>query len=114
MQLIVLYQNRILFQQQPASTTTVFGISAYCFFSLRLQCISEGKGFCYDAFTPLPDLSTVMQLREDVTRFRYGDEQHLDDTLTRLFQFNRPKGIPRRCVLNPLSVPHPLSVRFSL
>ncbi|KAK9837026.1 hypothetical protein WJX81_008102 [Elliptochloris bilobata] len=36
------------------------------------------------------------QLREDVTRFRYGDEQHLDDTLTRLFQFNRPKGVPRR------------------
>ena len=38
------------------------------------------------------------QLREDVTRFRYGDEQHLDDTLTRLFQFNRPKGVPRRRV----------------
>ncbi len=38
----------------------------------------------------------AVQLREDVTRFRYGDEQHLDDTLTRLFQFNRPKGVPRR------------------
>ena len=41
-----------------------------------------------------------LQLREDVTRFRYGDEQHLDDTLTRLFQFNRPKGVPRRCACN--------------
>lgn len=45
-----------------------------------------------------------LQLREDVTRFRYGDEQHLDDTLTRLFQFNRPKGVPRRCAFNPCTV----------
>ena len=36
------------------------------------------------------------QLREDVTRFRYGDEQHLDEALTRIFQFGRQKGIPRR------------------
>lgn len=39
-----------------------------------------------------------MQLREDVTRFRYGDEQHLDEALTRIFQFGRQKGIPRRSV----------------
>ncbi len=42
--------------------------------------------------------STVPQLREDVTRFRYGDEQHLDEALTRIFQFGRQKGIPRRSV----------------
>lgn len=36
------------------------------------------------------------QLREDVTRYRYGDEQHLDEALTRIFQFGRQKGIPRR------------------
>ena len=40
----------------------------------------------------------VVQLREDVTRFRYGDEQHLDEALTRIFQFGSQKGIPRRSV----------------
>lgn len=36
------------------------------------------------------------QVRDDVTRFRYGDEQHLDDSLNRIFQLGRPTGIPRR------------------
>jgi hypothetical protein len=53
---------------------------------------------------------TAAQLREDVTRYRYGDEQHLDEALTRIFQFGRQQGIPRRRVRvaagrGPLTLP---------
>ncbi|GIL63449.1 hypothetical protein Vafri_17502 [Volvox africanus] len=36
------------------------------------------------------------QIREDVTRFRYGDEQHLEEALDRIFKPNRPGGISRK------------------
>jgi len=36
------------------------------------------------------------QVREDTTRFRYGDEQHLDEALGRIFRFGRLGEIPRR------------------
>eukprot|EP01025_Chloroclados_australasicus_P064488 TRINITY_DN8625_c0_g1_i2.p2 TRINITY_DN8625_c0_g1~~TRINITY_DN8625_c0_g1_i2.p2 ORF type:complete len:282 (+),score=20.04 TRINITY_DN8625_c0_g1_i2:33-848(+) len=36
------------------------------------------------------------QVREDCTRFRYGDEKHLEEALERIFRFNKPGGVPRR------------------
>ncbi|PKA47245.1 hypothetical protein AXF42_Ash017190 [Apostasia shenzhenica] len=38
----------------------------------------------------------LKQVRNDVTRFRYGDEQHLDEALKRIFQYGQGSGISRR------------------
>ena len=38
--------------------------------------------------------SAWLQLREDVTRYRYGDEQHLDESLGKIFMFNRVSLLP--------------------
>lgn len=38
----------------------------------------------------------LKQVRNDVTRYRYGDEQHLDEALKRIFQYGQGGGIPRR------------------
>ncbi|RWW74310.1 hypothetical protein BHE74_00017750 [Ensete ventricosum] len=35
-------------------------------------------------------------VRSDVIRYRYGDEQHLDEALKRIFQYGQGGGIPRR------------------
>ncbi|XP_043716254.1 thylakoid membrane protein slr0575 [Telopea speciosissima] len=40
--------------------------------------------------------SILKQVRNDVIRFRYGDEQHLDEALKRIFQYGQGGGIPRR------------------
>lgn len=34
-------------------------------------------------------------MRNDVTRFRYGDEQHLEEALAIIFRYNRPGGLRR-------------------
>lgn len=34
----------------------------------------------------LMNVLVPLQVREDVTRYRYGDEQHLDEALTRIFR----------------------------
>lgn len=36
------------------------------------------------------------QIREDCIRFRYGDEQHLEEALDKIFRFNKSNGIPRK------------------
>ncbi|KZV40544.1 hypothetical protein F511_29370 [Dorcoceras hygrometricum] len=38
----------------------------------------------------------LKQVRNDVTRYRYGDEQHLDEALKRIFQYGQGGGISRR------------------
>lgn len=69
-----------------------------------------GFALSYAQLAPVPCLTTAgalaardtaatdiqKQLRDDVTRFRYGDEQHLEEALNRVFQFGRTTGIPRR------------------
>ncbi|CAO2163591.1 unnamed protein product [Urochloa humidicola] len=51
-----------------------------------------------DAFALREKCATpiLKQVRSDVTRFRYGDEQHLDEALQRIFQYGLGGGIPRR------------------
>eukprot|EP00250_Pteridium_aquilinum_P024587 c29298_g1_i1 orf=332-1186(-) len=39
---------------------------------------------------------TLQQVRSDVTRYRYGDEQHLDEALKRIFRYGQGGGIQRR------------------
>jgi len=35
----------------------------------------------------------LTQVRNDVTRYRYGDEQHLEEALAVIFRYNRPGGL---------------------
>lgn len=39
---------------------------------------------------------TLKQVKNDVTRYRYGDEQHLDEALKRIFRYGQAGGIQRR------------------
>ena len=51
-----------------------------------------------DAVNVRDDQSTAVltQLRNDVTRYRYGDEQHLEEAMNIIFKFNRPGGLQKR------------------
>ncbi|XP_039821845.1 thylakoid membrane protein slr0575-like [Panicum virgatum] len=51
-----------------------------------------------DAFAIREKCATpiLKQVRSDVTRYRYGDEQHLDEALQRIFQYGLGGGVPRR------------------
>lgn len=40
--------------------------------------------------------SILKQVKDDVTRYRYGDEQHLDLAMERIFRIGRGGGVPRR------------------
>ena len=69
-----------------------------------------GFALSYAQLEPVPCLTTKKafelresqstdiqrQIREDVTRYRYGDEQHLDEALDKVFKIGRPGGLPRR------------------
>ncbi|XP_057977687.1 uncharacterized protein LOC131164255 [Malania oleifera] len=69
-----------------------------------------GMAFKYAELKPVPCLTysdaqklretyatpILKQVRNDVTRYRYGDEQHLDEALKRIFQYGLGGGIPRR------------------
>ena len=37
----------------------------------------------------------LTQVRNDVTRFRYGDEEHLEEAMKIIFRYNRPGGLRR-------------------
>ncbi|KAL2335292.1 hypothetical protein Fmac_016505 [Flemingia macrophylla] len=52
---------------------------------------SDGERLREKCATPI-----LKQVKRDVTRYRYGDEQHLDEALKRIFQYGQPGGIPRR------------------
>ncbi|WVZ13852.1 hypothetical protein V8G54_011418 [Vigna mungo] len=45
---------------------------------------------------PLAIIGMALKVKSDVTRYRYGDEQHLDEALKRIFQYGQGGGIPRR------------------
>eukprot|EP00244_Chara_vulgaris_P000413 TRINITY_DN1071_c1_g1_i1.p1 TRINITY_DN1071_c1_g1~~TRINITY_DN1071_c1_g1_i1.p1 ORF type:complete len:356 (-),score=21.61 TRINITY_DN1071_c1_g1_i1:173-1219(-) len=58
-----------------------------------VPCISYADAYALRETQATP---TLTQVREDVTRYRYGDEQHLDEALKRIFRYGQAGGIQRR------------------
>ena len=58
-----------------------------------VPCITYSDAFALREKCATPILK---QVRSDVIRYRYGDEQHLDEALKRIFQYGLGGGIPRR------------------
>ena len=51
---------------------------------LRLPSYADAVALRESQATPI-----LQQVRSDVTRYRYGDEQHLDEALLRIFRINK-------------------------
>jgi len=67
-------------------------------FALKYAELEPLKCVTYADALKLRDAQTtsiLTQVRNDVTRFRYGDEQHLEEAMKIIFRFNRPGGLRR-------------------
>lgn len=68
-------------------------------FALKYAELKPVECETYDKAAALRDIQATpiqRQVKDDVTRFRYGDEQHLDLALERIFRIGRGGGLSRR------------------
>lgn len=67
-------------------------------FALKYAELAPLKCVTYENALAVRDEQTtpiLTQVRNDVTRYRYGDEQHLEEAMKIIFRFNRPGGLRR-------------------
>jgi len=58
-----------------------------------LECVVYSDA---DALRASQATDIQIQVKNDVTRFRYGDEEHLEEAIQRVFMSGRAGGVPRR------------------
>ena len=58
-----------------------------------LECVVYADA---DALRASQATDIQVQVKNDVTRFRYGDEEHLEEAIERVFMSGRAGGVPRR------------------